>query len=504
MALKYRYIPPILFVAGTMISIWYLICNLQPVKPALYTFALCLAFAVYITTKLFMSSRLLTVKSYVLSISRRKYFVLILLSTITLIGILARVFFYFRFAYIPTSDPMTFYDSAKTLAEEGNLLGNSYVAFQPYLSAYNNILGNAMRFINDPWMATIVLNTFFDIMSAAVLYIFLNKLLKRGSHIPKVAFGIWILSPLNIIFSVISLPIIIVNFFVITSILISYLLILQIIRLKALTSILLSIILGLVLGLGNCFRPIFSIMLVGLTLVFLFMYLTTNRSFKFFRLFTGCLVLSLFIFLAIQRLNVGFVSNQTGLPAAKNPSGWSMYVGSTWDTSGEWRPYHNDNMRQICGESLAQNNFNQCHDELRGRAITNYKGYGIFMSGSLFIRKLYHQAEEQNYFYNAEHSIVDYTTSKTYKLINVYSVIYFLALFSLSGLSFYRLAKISLSKQLAHPILVFMVVTMIGWFLAFMLVESAPRYSTILYPIFIIFSALALNKKYADLNEIKY
>ena len=184
--------------------------------------------------------------------------------------------------------------------------------------------------------------------------------------------------------------------------------------------------------------------------------------------------------------------------AAKNPSGWSMYVGSSWDSSGQWRPYHNDNMRSICEKSLAQKNYNECHAELQSAAITNYKNYGALKSTRLFIKKLYHQAEEQNYFYNAENSITGYTGSRTFKLIKIYSAVFMFAVFILSAKFLYLLAKRSVSNQTVSPILLLITLIMIGWFFALMFVESAPRYSTILYPAFIIFSVLILDHKYGN------
>lgn len=498
-----KYLAPAILALGLMIPIWFLVCNLQPLQPGLYAFMVCTFIGLYLAIKIFNNNLIVTAKRHVLHVTKRKYFAGASLLVITIVGLLTRLFFYFRFSYAPVSDPMTFYDSAKTLAAGGSLHGNSYVAFQPYLSAYNNILGVAMRLIHGPWLATILLNTFFDILSALAVYVLLKKLLRPGSQLPLVAFGVWMLNPLNIIFSVASLPVIIVNFFIISTILVSHLLIKQLTNLKTRNVILLSIALGLVLGFGNCFRPIFIVAILALVIVFIFMLLTANKSMKFLLLSVGCILLSVLIFTGIQKLNLVFVSHQTDLSAAKNPSGWSMYVGSSWDSSGEWRPHNNDELSSICKDSLPQNNFDKCHAELRSVVIARYKNYGILKSTSLFIRKLYHQAGQQNYFYNANFSIPGYTTSRTAKFIGVYSVIYMIAAFILSAKFLYGLAKQSVADKTANTTLLFVALLMIGWFLSFMIVESAPRYSTILYPAFIIFSVLALNSNFRSKHITK-
>ncbi len=252
-----------------------------------------------------------------------------------------------------------------------------------------------------------------------------------------------------------------------------------------------------------CFRPIFSVALIALTIVFAVMYLTTNKSARFLKLFVGCIVLPLFIFMGIQKLNLAFVSNEIGLHAAKNPSGVSLYVGSNWESSGEWRPYINNDMDAICKKSLARKNFDECHAELQSTAITRYKSYGILKLTSLFIRKLYHQAGQQNYFYNAEQSMVGYSTSRTFKFINSYMIVYMIALFLLSARFLYIFAKQSTSNKAINPIVVFTTLIMVGWFFSFMFVESAPRYSTILYPAFTIFAVLMLDTKYSSKRVTK-
>lgn len=491
----YKYISPIILITGSIVSIWFLIANLQPLQPASYVFVICIIIGLYLTVKVFNNNLIVAANRHILNITRRKHFVLVSILVITVVGLLARLFFYFKFSYNPASDPMTFYDAARAIAAGNGLQGDAYIALFPYLAAYDNILAVAMKLISDPWLATILLNTFFDIMSSLVVFILLKKLLKSGSQLPLIAFGVWMLSPLNIIFSLISIPVIVVNFFIILTILISYLLIQQVSKLKTKYALILSVILGVVIGYGNCFRPIFLVAVIALTVIFIIMLLTTNKSVRFLRLFIMCILLSLLIFMGIQKLNLTFVSNEIGLNAAKNPSGVSLYVGSNWETSGQWRPYINDEMGVICEKSLAQKKYDACHAELQSAAITRYKNYGILNSTFLFVSKLYHQVEQQNYLYNANQSIVGYMTSITSKVINIYLILYIIIVFTLSAKFLYLLAKQPMYDQVANTTLLFMALIMIGWFFSFMLAESAPRYSTILYPIFTVFSVLMLDNK---------
>lgn len=482
---------------GFLIPTWFLLANMQNVQPAPAAALILFLIFIYFGTKLYFPTALKSINKHFQVISNKKFFIPAVLLIITIVGVACRLFFRLRFSYEPVSDPMTFFNSAQAIANGSGQLGNNYVAFQPYLSAYNNTLGVVMRIITDPWLATIVLNTLFDTISAFLLFVLLKQLRGTSSRIPVLGYGIWMVSPLNIVFSVSSLPIIVVNFFVISTILISYLLIKQIKNLKTKNVILLTFTYGVITGLGNLFRPIFIVPIIALGIIFFLLYFS-RKSANLLKLSTLSILTIIAVFTIIQGLNTAFVTKQTGLPAAKNPSGWSMYVGSTYESGGEWRPYHNEERKAICKTSLEENNFDECHSLLRKQAVQRYKSYGIVGLLKLSVQKLYHQAEKQSYFYNAEHSIVGYTTSKTFHIINVSMTFFMLIIFLLSASILYRTAVFSKSYA-TNPFVLYCVLIMIGWFVSFVLVESAPRYSTIIYPFFILFSAIKVpNRK--DMN----
>lgn len=491
---------PLMLLIGAMIPIWFLLANLQPVQPPLLTFIVCSFIGVYLIASIFYSRMIEVAKRRLSVMAKQKHFILMSLLALSALGLCARLFFYFAYSYTPVSDPKTFFDSAQTLATGGGLHGNFYVAFHTYLAAYNNTLGIAMRVIPDPWLATIILNSIFDLLAASSLYLLLRKMLKPSSLLPVVGFGVWMLSPLNIIFSVISIPVVVVNFFVILTILVAYLLFEELYKLRTINSVSLSVILGLTLGIGNSFRPIFIVAIIALVMVFIISALTVNKSARFFKLLSICILSIVIIFSGIQFLGRALVSDQTDLKAAKNPSGWSMYVGSDRNSLGQWRQYQNDELGALCKGSLSEKNYDECHDVLRHAAITRYGDYGILGSVDLLLRKMYHQAEQQNYFYNANQSIVGYETSRLSKVINVYAFIYIAILFTLTTIFLYGQAKRFSSKQLSEPFLLLVTLIMIGWFLSLLLVESAPRYLSILYPLFIIFSVLLFSDRYKHIK----
>ncbi|QQS21821.1 hypothetical protein IPM09_04905 [Candidatus Saccharibacteria bacterium] len=408
-------------------------------------------------------------------------------------GLLSRLYFYFKFSYNPISDPMTFYDTARAIAAGQSVHGDGYVAQFPYLAAYNNLLGVAMKIIPDPWLATILLNTLFDVLAAGIIYILLRKILRSGSNIPLIIFIIWILNPANVLYSLLSIPVIVVNFLIVAAILVAHNLLRYALESNTKCTLLYSVLFGLLIGYGNSFRPIFVVAIVAVALVYVMSFMRRGGSVRLLKLPTVSLLIVLAIFLGAQKINTNIVSNQIGIQVAENPSGVSLYVGSSWETTGQWKPYMNSEMIEICKESFANLKYEECHAKLRQVAVERYKNLGVINLGFLFISKLYHQAELQNYIYNAYQSIDGYEKSTTAKLMNFLLVMYVTVLFLLSTASLYWLSRCTPHDFATHSTVIFLALTLIGWFLSFMVMESAPRYSTILYPIFMVFLAIALD-----------
>ena len=497
MSKLYKYVFSSILILGSSISLWFLIANIQQLHPASYVFVLCIIYSLYLAYKVFITRRHVSaVKKMAVKIIKHKQFATIALVLIAIAGVAARLSFYVRFSYNPISDPMTFYNTAKAIAAGQSVQGDGYVAQFPYLAAYNNVLGVAMKIIPDPWLATILLNSIIDIAASIVIYILLKNLVRRpDSNIPIVAFAIWMLNPANVIYSLISIPVATVNLFVISVILISYYFLRHLSVRNVKQTLVLSLLIGVVAGYGNTFRPIFLVVIIALTLTCIVLLFKSGNAFSLLKLSTISLAIMLSVFLGIQKANLALVSNQINLAAAENPSGVSLYVGSNLDTLGQWKPYINNEMEAICKRSFIELKYDDCHTALRKEAIVRYKSLGVVQGSFLFISKLYHQAESQSYMYNAYQSIVGYGESSISKVMNMSLVMYFIALFSLSTVALYRLLGRSAEGSPTSAIMFFMLLLAIGWFMSFMVVESAPRYSTILYPIFIVFSTLMLDNK---------
>lgn len=484
-----RYTATTILFLGAMTSIYFLVNNLQPLKPALYSFALIVIVGLGLFVSVFIGHSLERHKRSLMTFTRWKYFTIIALSVITMFGILARLYLFFRFSYSPISDPLSFYDAGQKIASGQGMLNNAYSAFFPYLAAYNNILGFSMRFVSDPWLAVTLLNTVFDIGGAIIIYLLTRKLTTPKSHLPIIAFGVWLLNPLNIVQSVISLPLIVVNFFIITIIFLVYLIGQEAVKLKTKLTLILASLLGVTMGYGNCFRPVFIIAIIALLLLFIYVFITNERTSRLLILLGLSFLLVVSIFSGIQKLNLSFVTKETGIVAASNASGWSVYVGSNWENDGGWNQADQDKIVEICKNSL---NNGDCQEKLQRAGIERYKSYGLTGTLSLLGRKLYKFSSGQYDTYNANQSLSYYANSRTAKIINIYINLFIAALFLLSAKFLYYSAKNVASKKEIVPITLFASILMLGFFFSSVLIEAAPRYAWVMYPIFVLFATLSL------------
>jgi len=427
----------------------------------------------------------------------------IIISATLILATSIRLFFFFRFSYAPTSDPMYFFDSAQSLALGQGFGDNTFsVAFFPYLAAYSNILNLAMRIVSDPWLATILLNSAIDIAGATILYFFIKKLSKPESKLPILGFAIWVLNPFNIIFSILSLPIIIVNFFIVATIFLTYLLAEKVKTLVITQSLLLAITLGLTIGFGNMFRPIFAITLIALFIYFAYILLTNPWANKLFTLAGFSFAIIVGLYFSLQYANFAFVSHQTGISAARDSSGWSIFVGANHHHTGRWNESDTRARAEICdGIFIKAIDNDKCHRQLRDAGIARYENLGTINTVRLLRDKLRVFTSTQNYMYNARDSIIDFNGSQTSRLISTSILAYVI---TISLLTIYALAKLIKDTFLTRkitPITIFILLLMLGFFFSSMFVEAAHRYAQIMYPYFIIFAVLSLSSS-RDSNAI--
>lgn len=493
-----KYTAATILLLGMVISAWFLVNNLQRFEPALYSLLIIIPLALILFLKLFFSRYLDRLKAWLNKGTSLKLFTPITMVFIALLGISARLYFYYKFIYKPVSDPLSYYDAAQKISSGLGMKGDNYIAFFPHLASYDSLLGLAMKIVPNPWMASIVLNTIFDLVAALVIYLVVKRLVKQPSRIPLVAFCVWFLSPFNILFSVLSLPIVIVNFFIVVTIFLMLHLWRALSEKKYSFVIVLSPVLGLATGIGDCFRPVFSIAIIALLLVLIQVILTHDKSLKMLLSGFASFVVVLTTFLGIQQLNTIYVKAQTGLDVT-NLAGWNFYVGSNSESDGTWSEIDQAREKIICKNSPSNTD---CQAKLLTAGIDRYVHHGLSGTLNLVVRKFYRFSSDQSVIYNANDSMIGYPTSRTAKLIHIYTVSYLLLLLCLSTRFLYTSIRHVLIRGYISPAVIFSALLMIGFFLSSVLVETSSRYAQIIYPVFMLFATLSLTEPFVGSKKI--
>lgn len=489
----------LILILGIMVLLWFFMNNIRSIKSMLVVL-----FVVFVWTfvKLFFPNFPKTISQKSTKLLGYSYFPVIFIVSIFVIGVFLRFLIYFLYSYSPISDPGSFYNQAQLVASGVGLVGDRYVAFFPYLGAYINALGVVIKMIPNPWLATIILNTVFDLLASLIAMQLIKIVSSKTSKKYLVAFALWFLSPFNLIFSLLSLPIIIVNFFIVLSVFLVFMLFQKIVSEETTSSLILSIIIGLVMGYGNCFRPIFPIALVAVFLYLTYLLLTSKLTNRIAISVISCFLIITSLFFAIQSLNVAFVSRQTGFNVSPNSGGWSIYVGSNTIATGSWNPEDDKYLY-----SILENNsdFEQVHERLTSEGIERYKNLGLLGSVSLMFRKLSLFAGSQGSVYDAEASIIGYQDSMIELIFSFYIIFYIYFIFASSIRCLWLSSKSVINGNKINSIVIFVTILMIGLFLSDAFVEAQLRYAQVMYPLFIILATLGLtlcqNTKIAKLKS---
>lgn len=483
-----RSLVAIVFLLGALVSFWFLLTNLHPIGPVKLLVPVVLFIGIFLIIKTFRPELLHRAMAFFTDISTKRYFLIISLALVVAAGLMIRFYCYFRFSYDPSTDadPNAIYSAAQAIASGEGILGDVRTASCAYLSTYMTLLSYPMLFIQDPWLATILLNTAADLCGATIVMLLVKRIMKPSRVLQVLAFALWFLSPFGIVFSLLTLPNIVVNTCIVLVIYTCVMLIEHLLKGNTLKAFLFAPIVGIVMGIANCFRPIFPVAIIALVIA-LILLLFLNKQVKKLGLITIAAIIILAIpFGIIQRVQIQLVSAQTGIAAPSSSGGFSFYVGANRDSNGRFNSTDWSYRQELIDNSP---DIETAYAQLQAEAIDRYRSYGVLGTLDLFVNKLYVFSSDQNIMYNADSSINGYQESRLAKILDNYILIFCAFLYTACALLLIRSAKDSLHKNASPGVqtqaLFFICVLMLGFFLSDAFVEAAHRYAQIVYPLFI-------------------
>jgi len=279
----------------------------------------------------------------------RTLFVAIAIGLVSLVGFLARMALVAQPNVPLSNDPAMYFSEAQSVAQNGKLVSGSsgtalvlsppvndrqYYALFPYLTSYTTMLAGAMKISGTSYTTAIILNLLFDAAGAVIFYRLIKRLTKSQNW-ALVGFGLWVLSPFEICFSVLSLPVVVVNFAVVLALWLILLMLES--RHDSRKFFLLTLAIGLTLGFANILRPIFTVVVILLLILYLAILLREKNRWKV--KFAKILFSFLLVLVPFFALNIGqnlITENLTGYKDVNSRAGWSVFVGANFATNGEF------------------------------------------------------------------------------------------------------------------------------------------------------------------------
>ena len=429
-------------------------------------------------------------------------FICSVLIILIIFGFLLRfsfVYFQNRF-YISTnlSDTGVHWYGSIQLIKSGtfNKIIGEYEKLYPYLFSYTGTLAFIMSLFGTRYVSVLLLNTICDIISCLSLYLLFYRW-KNDKMIGLFAMVLWTINPLQIVFCSLPLAIVIVNTFLVLSITIFYLCFMN--ENNNFKLIIFSLLGGIILTIGNSYRPIFVVLLIAFLLYWFVLVLEDNKKTQKAIISCGGLIIGYF---ALKRLPVLLHKRfNSFFHGEKSHIGWSVFVGANYNTKGVWSPKDRDYFFGPVLVDRAGRNTDIASSIILKEAFLRYKK--MVKNGEL----IQHFANKVTILFgDVGNSIYDlpyvFTFSNReiwYKYLKDVILIYYYSIFLIIGISIVKQMKLKeLERDSSFRLL--LIIIILGLFSASMLVEVMNRYSL---PFVTIYTILAIDILSTKINNKK-
>lgn len=271
-----------------------------------------------------------------------------------IVGIILRcIFIVIGNRYNPTeslSDTGVHWFGGTTIANDGHLSDGIavYEGFFPYLITYSATLSVFINIFGQNIIAIVVSNLLFDLIAVTLLYVLLYKWQNKKAACIGVI--LWMLNPLEILYCGVSMAIIITNMFVV---LIALIALLCIQNYKAGNRLFLAYaaILGISIGIGNAYRPLFSVFIIA-TFIMLLLEVIRRRS-HIVLFISGIIATIICLLLTNIVVETGWCKVDS-YSIGNTGVGWSFMLGANYDSWGRW----NQEDSRWFGEGLSKEDIN--------------------------------------------------------------------------------------------------------------------------------------------------
>lgn len=349
-----------------------------------------------------------------------------------------------------------------------------YPFLMPYtvtLSCFNYLLNGHIN------LAIIVSNTCFDLLGCLFCYLALRRFSLRTA---KIGAFLWIVNPFSIVMCWLPLNIVVVNM-LLSAAFYSAVLFFSAFHRKKQYRFVLAGLFGLAVFAANTFRPVFTVFMIAFVLT---MFLTEFENNK------KDTLIAIVVAILLMAIPTGIlhciVKNTFGEDLLSGCGGWNFYVGSNYDSYGQWT---REDCDHFFGEVLWAQTFSptEAHKIIKQEAVQRYLQ---LMPAQL----INHFANKASVLFSRSNGMaydLGYALGLSgdrflYRVISSCISLCFGALTLISSLWMVRSSKRNKN--------IFFTLCYMGLFAAFLLVEVMNRYSSVFYAMFVFYAAFQLTK----------
>lgn len=380
-----------------------------------------------------------------------------------------------------------------------------YGAYFPHLMTYSMTLAGFMKIFGTGYPAILFSNIIFDLIATLAIYFLLKNW--RGDKAAKIGAIIWLLNPLEIVFCAVGVAIVVTNAVLAVSLLLVYLMLQQLKQHNWQKLIIYALLLGACLGLGNAYRPIFTVLLIALVIVLILKIIENRQVILRAGVSLVMILITMFgvgkvIDLGYQAVNPYTVPGGTGV-------GWNFFVGANYNTWGRWSSEDADIFHHLVylddenGNKVVAPDLVGVQKEFMRRGLERYKTMSLPDFLTHFMHKievLFADNTNTTWVFNeAFHVRYEH---ELYQVINVFVRFAMLAGIVLSLV--YCLMNLLRPKPIWQPYFMFLLLSFCGLVAASLLVEVMHRYALPLTVLMNLFASSLLARSYSlDKGEEK-
>lgn len=301
-------------------GIFIILFCISAVSANIYLGILCI---LYIFVILFIIKKVIPLN--IKEVLQRNLFKIVLV--LFIIGIILHISLLFIDYNKPQSDYKAFYDNAVSFAEKTKVDSN-YIALFPHLAVYIMTIGSIMKVFGTSYYIVVIVNVILDIGCSILIYCILKNITNNKLK-GILGASLWIINPINIIWSAMVVPITFFAFSFLISIFVFYK---TLDNIKKKTFFAWSILLGIIIGIANMYRPI---MLIFLIAIFIMYFFKAIKEKEYVRIIIG-MAITVVVFVILGKIEyIGVKSLIKKEPSSALP-GYNIYVGSNMPTGGVW------------------------------------------------------------------------------------------------------------------------------------------------------------------------